>query len=180
MSPEVITERAVRRAFRLQELGRYHSALDCLQEALEHDPLCREILVHIGDLYLYDSDELGLDQDQGDRKALEFYDRAIAAWPDHAEAYAEKSQALLYFERYEEALACAERGLQLFDQPPTTDLCPGVWTNVGESLYRRSALALKELGRASEGRARLHEGLRRFPESQYLTQATRAFLPDLE
>ena len=82
-------------------------------------------------------------------------------------------------DEYEAAIECADRGLQLLDSRPTTDSPPEVWTNIGESLYRRKAEALHESGRSAEGRRVLEEGLTRFPGSRYLTQAVRWFLPDL-
>jgi tetratricopeptide (TPR) repeat protein len=179
MSPEQITSQAIRRACRLTDTGRHRAALDVLLDALDADPLCREVLVYTGDLFAYDNDELGIQEHLSLLRAIELYDRAIAAQPDHAEAYAEKAQVLLYLEQWEAALACAECGLALFDQRPTTDLYHPVWVNVGESLYRRKALALLKLGRAAEGRRVLDAGLTRFPGSEYLTCATEDFLPEL-
>jgi tetratricopeptide (TPR) repeat protein len=179
MSPEQITEEAIDSAHRLIRAGRHQVALNVLLDALDADPLCREVLVDVGDLLTHRFEELGLEEQPALLRAIEFYDRAIAAQPDHAGAYAEKALALLYLEQNDAALACAEQGMALFDDPPTTDLCHDVWVNVGESLYRRKALALLELGRAAEGRRVLDEGLTRFPGSRYLTWATKHFLPEL-
>ena len=180
MSPEEITARRWRDASRATGKDRPDIALAYLEEALEADPFCQEVLVFAGDLWVMHAEKLGVSVEEGEWRALSYYDRAIAAHPEHAEAYAEKCCVLLYQERYEEALACAERGFELLDRPPTTDLCPGVWTNVAESLYRRKAEALLELGRDDEGRRVLDDGLRRIPGSKYLTSAVEYFLPDVD
>jgi tetratricopeptide (TPR) repeat protein len=176
-SLEVITERAVRDALRAMRSGRYLAAFGYLELAIEADPLCREALVLAGDVCYFQFDDLGITEAEGADSAVGYYDRAIAACPHHAEAYAEKSLCLHDRERYQEALECAELGFSYLEVPPTKDLEPDVWVNVAESLYRRKALALKELGRVEDGWRVLLEGLSRFPESTYLTQCAEQLPP---
>jgi len=177
MSPEESTEQALRAACRLGEAGRVAEALQQLLAALEVDPLCREALVHAGDLYNWEGERLGLTEAEGSRRALPFYDRAISAQPDHAEAYAEKARALFFLDDYPQALACADQGLAVLDSPPSREHGPDVWVNIGEALYGAKARSLRALNQADEGRRVLEEGLHRFPESRYLTQFVEAFLP---
>lgn len=132
-----------------------------------------------GELYDFWGPELGLDDRLGALKAIEYFDRAIAVRPDHAEAYADKAIALLHLEEFEAALQTAELGLTLFDGRPTADEPPDVWVNIGESLYRAKAIAMQESGDTEGGRRVLREGLSRFPDSEYLTQIVDRFLPDL-
>jgi tetratricopeptide (TPR) repeat protein len=181
MSPEEITERALRGARRMYRADRFKVALDYLMEALDADPRCYEALVFAGDIYSTDSPsaaaELGLSEREAAQMAIAFYDRAIQVQPDHAEAYAEKILPLLDLEEYQAAIECADQGLKLFDARPTTDCPKEVWTNIGKSLYGRKSLALKNSGRTAEGRRVLEEGLSRFPGSWYLTQTVDEFLP---
>jgi tetratricopeptide (TPR) repeat protein len=179
MSPEEITEKAVRAATRMYLADRPQVALDYLDEALEADPECYEALVMAGEVHDRWGPELGMEQREAALMAISFYDRAIAAQPDHAEAYAEKLLPLLDLDEYEAAIQCADRGLELFDTRPTTDEPPDVWTNIGESLYGRKAEALRKNGQVQEGRCVLDEGLRRFPNSEYLTHYVEKFLPEL-
>ena len=155
------------------------AALDYLEEALEADPLCYEALVNVGELYNHSCQKLGLSEEEGAHRALPYFDRAIAAQPDLSEAYASKGLALVYLNRPEEAIACIDLGLARLDERPTTDIPPDVWVNIGESLYRIKAVALKELGQVAAGRQVLAEGLQRFPESEYLLQIVDKFLPEL-
>src|SRR5688500_14523065 len=98
------------------------AVLGYLEEALAADPLCYEALVMAGDIWSLDQEELGVEVDEGSRIAVSFYNRAIAAQPDVAEAYAEKGRTLTCLERWEDALACLEGGLARFDVRPNTDL----------------------------------------------------------
>ena len=179
MSPEEITEKAVRAASRMYLAHRPRVALEYLAEALEADPHCYEALVMAGELYDRWGEDIGLDEREASLTAVSYYDRAIAVQPDHAEAYAEKAIALLHLDEFRAALESADRGMAVFDIHPTLDLPPDVWINIGESLYRAKALALNELGRADEGRRVLNEGLSRFQGSEYLNQIVDQFLPDL-
>jgi tetratricopeptide (TPR) repeat protein len=180
MSPEEITERALRAATDMYLAERPRVAMDYILEALDADPQCYEALVFAGDLYSHS--RLGADltphEHDAARMAISYYDRAIRVQPDHAEAYAEKLIPLSVLGEYDAAVECADQGLKLFDARPTTDSPPEVWMNIGESLYRRKALALKDSGRTAEGRRVLGEGLSRFPDSEYLTQIVDEFLPD--
>jgi tetratricopeptide (TPR) repeat protein len=154
--------------------------MDYILEALDADPQCYEALVFAGDLHSHSryGPDLALHEQDAARIAISFYDRAIRAQPDHAEAYAEKLIPLSVLGEYETAIECADHGLKLFDIRPTTDSPPEVWKNIGESLYRRKALALKDSGRTVEGCRVLEEGLSRFPDSEYLTQIVDEFLPE--
>src|SRR5262249_32305756 len=91
----------------------------------------------------------------------------------------EKAIALLHLEDHERAIRAADQGLAVFDSPTTIDSPPAVRTNIGESLYRAKAVALRESGQAPSGRRVLEEGLGRFPGSEYLTQIVDRSLPDL-
>jgi tetratricopeptide (TPR) repeat protein len=153
-------------------------ALDYLADSLEADPRCYEALVMAGEIYDRWASELGLDEREGSLVAVAYFDRAIAAQPDHAEAYADRAIALLHLEEYQAALRSAEAGLREFDNYPTKGAPPEVWVNIGESLYRAKALSLKEMGRVAEGRRALQEGLSRFSGSEYLTQVVDTFLPE--
>jgi tetratricopeptide (TPR) repeat protein len=178
MSPEEITERALRAASRMYRADRLKVALSYIEEALDADPRCYEALVFAGDIHSTSAGaELGLPEREAARVAVSYYDRAIQIQPDHAEAYAEKIVPLLDLEEYQAAIECADQGLKLFDARPTTDCPADVWTNIGESLYGRKSLALKRSGRTAEGRHVLEEGLSRFPGSWYLTQIVDEFLP---
>ena len=86
--------------------------------------------------------------------------------------------ALVHLEEYASAIEAADQGISFFDQPPATDNPYDVWVNIGESLYRMKALALLRRGDFAAGREVLCEGFRRFPESEYLTQAAEEFLPE--
>ena len=176
---EETTEKAVRAATRMYLADRPRVALDYLAEAFDVDPNCYEALVMAGDLYDLRGQELGLGDEQGSLTSLGYYGRAIAARPDHAEAFAGKAIALLHLEEYIAAIQTADQGLRVFDQRPTTDEPPNVWVNIGESLYRAKALALLDDGNEEAGRQALGEGLSRFPDSEYLTQIVEYFLPDL-
>jgi tetratricopeptide (TPR) repeat protein len=180
MSPEEITERALRAATDMYLAERPRVAMDYILDALDADPQCYEALVFAGDLYTHSrwGLDLALSEEDAARMAISFYDRAIQVQPDHSEAYAEKILPLMDLDEYDAAIECADHGLKVFDSRPTTDSPPVVWTNFGESLYRRKALALKYSGRTGEGRRVLNEGLTRFPGSEYLTMAVDKFLPD--
>lgn len=179
-SPEVTTERALRGAYRMFRADRPRAVLEYLEEALAADPLCHEALVMAGDTWSLDQQALGVEMAEGDTRALAYYDRAIAAQPDLSEAYAEKSRTLFNLAQYQEALACLDQGLAVFDHRPNIDLPREVRVNIGETLYRFKARALNALGRAAEGRRALAVGLARFPGSDYLTSITPEFLPPLE
>jgi tetratricopeptide (TPR) repeat protein len=176
-SIEVITEHAVRAALRASLADRPRAAICYLEEALEADPHCYEALVMLGEVWDDAEEELGLKEGEGSRRALPYYERAIALQPDNAEAYAEMSGALVHLDQYERALEAANQALALLDQPPVTDHSDDVWVNIAETVYRMRALALLNLNRPAEGRRVLDEGLQRFPESWYLTDATKFFLP---
>jgi tetratricopeptide (TPR) repeat protein len=94
MSPEEITEKAIRAATRMYLEDRPQVALDYLAEALAADPDCYEALVMAGELYDRWGPELGFAGSDGALKSLCYFDHAIAVRPDHAEAYAEKAIAL--------------------------------------------------------------------------------------
>jgi tetratricopeptide (TPR) repeat protein len=176
MSPEEVTARAVRAASRMYLADRPQVALDYVAEALEADPHCYEALVMAGELYDRGGPELGLDEREASWMAVSYFDRAIAAQPEHSEAYAEKAIALCALGECQAAISSADAGLSVFDIHLTIDEPPDVRVNIGESLYRAKALALKESGQVAEGRAVLEEGLSRFPGSEYLTQIVDGFL----
>jgi tetratricopeptide (TPR) repeat protein len=180
MSPEEITEKALRAANRMYRAERLRVALDYAMEALDVAPRCYEALVLAGDLLSLTTSaaEFGLHEREAAQRAISYYDRAIQVQPDHAEAYAEKLVPLLDLGEHQAAIECADQGLALFDIRPTTDCPAEVWTNIGESLYGRKSLALKNSDRTAEGRRVLEEGLSRFPGSWYLTQIVDEFLPD--
>jgi tetratricopeptide (TPR) repeat protein len=177
MSFEDVTYRYIRAADRMCLQGRVRIALDYLLEALRVDPDCYEALVAAGELYDVYSDELGMDEREGTLAGLAMFDRAVAVHPDLADAYAGKALGLLYIDQPIEAVRCADIGLQLLDADPTMHLPEAVRTNITESFYRIKALALQDMDRGDEGRQVLEEGLRRFPNSRYLSQIVHWFLP---
>ncbi len=178
VSIEVITERAISAANRAFSADRPKAAIGYLEEALEADPDCYEALVSMGETWTYCEEELGLPEGDGARRALPYFQRPISVQPDNAEAYAEMSTALMHLDEFERALRATDEALARYEQPWASSHPPDVWVNIGETIYRMRALALLNLNRAGEGRQVLDEGLKRFPESWYLTDATKFFLPD--
>lgn len=177
-SIEETTEWAVSAASRAYRADRPRLALDYLDEALEADPKCYEALVMAGEVWDLFEEELGLAEGEGSRLALMYFERAITLQPDNSEAYAEMSGTLMHLNEHQRSLDAANRALELLGHPPVTDHPDDVWVNIAETVYRMRALALLNLGRPAEGRRVLDEGLQRFPESWYLTDATKFFLPD--
>ena len=176
-SIEQITERAWKSAWRAEQADRHWTALDYILEGLEADPVCYELLVYAGELLNTAWEDMGLCDKESAERAIPYFDRAIAAKPEMAEAYICKALALNDLERPEQALAILEVGGDLYEQWPNTDVYPAVRVNIGESLYNHRVVALLQLRRTDEARQVLNEGLRRFPESTYLTELTERFLP---
>lgn len=162
-------EASVRRASRFCRRDRCTDALALLEKALGIDPNCYDALVMAGELYCMQAPELGFEKREGDLRALDLFDRAIAARPGDAEAHNAKALALLHLGDWQEAIACVDRGFEKLGDCPG-DWSPQVWQNIAESLYRTRALALKGARREDEGRDVLAEGLRRFPSSEYLRE----------
>jgi tetratricopeptide (TPR) repeat protein len=176
MSFEQITERAITDANRVLNADRPKVALDYLADALEADPRSYEALVLTAEIYSLYADDLDDEPAAAQQEAIGLFDRAIAIRPEDPEAYASKALSLLYLDRVEDAVACADLGLGCLSEPPTDGYLP-VWTNIAETLYYVKSHALKRMRQIGEGRQVLAEGLRRFPGSEYLTFKTRAFLP---
>lgn len=176
-SIEQITERAWKDARRAECAGKLQAALDYLDQGLEADPYCYELLIYAAELRLLNGDELTWNDGECALRSIPYFDRAISARPEIAEAHISKALAFLYREQPSEALSCLEVGEALYEQWPNTDVYPAVRMNIGESLYNHRTVALLQLGRTDEARRALHEGLRRFPESEYLTDLIERFLP---
>jgi len=177
MIPERTTEQYIRCADQMYCEGRTQIALDYLMEALRVDSRCYEALVGVGELYVLRGAALGLDERAADIAALAMFDRAIALRPELAEAYAGKALTLLYLDEFDQAIQWADEGLLRLDHDATLAVRTEVKKNVGESLYRAKALALRESGQEEQGRQVLEEGLGRYPASEYLTQIVDRFLP---
>ncbi len=180
MSIEEAADFHYNRAFDLVEDERYKEAEQHLLRALEINPRHTQALIDLGELYLWDCEELEMELPIALREALRYYERAIAVEWKLAEAWAGKADALGYLGRHEEALEAAETGLLVLP------LClgyymnrPEVHTNVAEALFNCKVEALRKLGREGEARKALGDGLEYCPGSDYLGSLTKHFAPDL-
>ena len=178
-----IEERADREywyATRLVSEGKVHAARARLLEALDISAALQLAAIKLGELYLFKYEELGIEQRYADGEALKLFEKVIQREPRHAEAWSQKALALLYLERFTEALEAAGSGLAVLPLRVGYAMTgPDVYTNVTEALYDRKVRALLELGRRHEAFTTLSEGLRACPKSEYLTRLVEDFSPDL-
>jgi tetratricopeptide (TPR) repeat protein len=173
-----MTERMLREAERLYLADEPAKALSYLEATLDLDERCYEALVMAGELYDLWAVELELTEEDGAARSILYYERAIAARPECPEAYAGKALAHLHLRDARYALEVANQGIKLYDEG-RVDFDESVWSNIGQTLFRVKALALKAAGCREEGRQAAAEGLSRFPESEYLSQILDEFLPNL-
>jgi tetratricopeptide (TPR) repeat protein len=158
-------------AGRLLSQGKTRLAYLRLLEALEINPSHEQAAILLGEMFLWHHDELQAEMPIAHAKALELFEEVLRREPRHAEAWSQKGLALLYLERYEEALEAAERGLEVLPSRVGYAMSGSdVYTNVTEALYDRKIRALLELERRAEAFDALSEGLRACPESEYLTR----------
>jgi tetratricopeptide (TPR) repeat protein len=147
-------------------------------QALELDPNCIEANVLAGDLWLLEWSEIGYgdhSQTEAAEAALTYFDYALAAGPDYADAWAGKAHALLQLGRLEEALEAGRSGLSALPKRIGKLMSsPEVYRNVAEEVYDGVVRALVALGRDGEGQAILQEGLALYPDSTYLLRLARS------
>src|SRR5438477_7196749 len=115
MSSEQEAEQALRAAARSYIADEWRAALDSVSRALEADPRSYKALILAGDMYSLCGPELGVDEREGELRAISFFDRAIAAQPHHAEAYAHKAETLVYLGEYAAAIECADQAANMLD-----------------------------------------------------------------
>ncbi|MFN3653620.1 MAG: DUF3856 domain-containing protein [Armatimonadota bacterium] len=176
---EALFRRALKLSCRSSGEGNEPQAWRCLLEALQIEPDHLEALTLAGDLALLEWDDIDCpeirDAKTGCAIALSYYERALAIEPRHADPWAGKALALVWLGRFEEALAAAEKGLEVLPLRLGDLESPEVYQNVAESLYSDRAQALRGLGRWDEALATLDEGLRLYPDSRLL----RGYRPEM-
>jgi tetratricopeptide (TPR) repeat protein len=159
------------RACELLKRERHKEAEQHLLAALEIEPRHLQALIYLGDIYTLCGDELGMESTAACQAALDCYDRALAIEWKLAEAWAGKTLTLFYLDRPEDTLAAAESGLFVLPLCVGYGMtCPDIHTNVAEALFDRKVRALLELGRPSEARQALTDGLAYCPGSAFLSR----------
>ena len=155
----------VRRAKMYSALGKPDDALRDLNFAYELAPGARRTLLYLGDAY---------QKEKNDRKALEFYDKAIAADGKYEDAYARKAALLAKTGRMDEAIAAIDQAISVTTYKPER-----FWVLKGDMLcaankhveavecyakarvlaprfataWKKEAMTLKKLGKAVEAKA---------------------------
>jgi hypothetical protein len=153
-------------------------ALAELQAALSEDPGHVGSLILTGEIHLLYHEDLGIELEAACRTALAYLDAALRLEPMNAEAWAAESLAFLTLSDPEEALLAAEWGLSVLPYSEGSAMqAEPVRRHVAEALYDRKVSALLDLGRQSEARASLAEGLQVCAGSTYLTLLIDEFAP---
>jgi tetratricopeptide (TPR) repeat protein len=162
------------------ESGSARAARSLVLRVLERNPDHVQANILLGELFLLRDEELGMDRLSACAQALELFEGVLMREPRHAEAWSQKALALLYLERFDEALDAANSGLEVL--PLRVGLAmsgSGFYTNIAEALYDRKVRALLDLDRRPEAFAVLSDGLAACPESEYLTRLVEELSPDL-
>ena len=155
----------VRRAKMSVALGKLDVALRDLNFAYELEPKAKRTLLYLGDVY---------HKANNDKKALEFYDKAIAADEKYDDAYARKAALLAEIDKVDEAVAAINQAIAVTTYKPER-----FWVQKGDILdasgesadaaecyakartvsprlavaWKKEALVLKKLGNAAGAKA---------------------------
>src|SRR3989442_660086 len=81
--------------------------------ALDLNPDHELATMLLGEISLWYHEELGVEPLSAYREALELFEKVIRREPRHAEARSQKALALIYLERFGDALDAAEKGLEV-------------------------------------------------------------------
>lgn len=174
MSDECPSEVLYWKAVDLWDAGQPREARQCAQEALLAEPGNVEAQILLGELYLFEADDLTLSREDALNLAISCFKAAVESSPLHADAWAGKALASLYRGEFDTALRSVEEGFRALVSGVGYGLTYApVRTRVEETLWKVKIKALVGIGDLNAAREVLHTALLKCPQSVLLQRLSR-------